>query len=224
MAPGPYLIRRVAALVFRRRVPKNCANHFCSTFLQIRLRTHFLAEGRQSTRVGAHFGAFELAKLGQEARLMPLSYVKPYVKRGKTDAADAEAICEAVTRPGMRLRPVKTEDRQAVLMIHWTRDFLVRQSTRVTNAIRAHLAVGGPLRALHWLGRGDDRDARLLSPPPATNTSRAATGSSASTRRLCAAPASCESAPTSPAAPVASVRSPSRPRRTGSRQPPPPHG
>ncbi len=66
---------------------------------------------------GAHFRARELGKLGHDARLMPPSYVKPYVKRGKTDAADAEAICEAVTRPNMRFVPVKTEDQQSVLMM-----------------------------------------------------------------------------------------------------------
>lgn len=92
---------------------------------------------------GGHFWARELTKLGHEVRLMPPSYVKPYVKRGKTDAADAEAICEAVTRPSMRFVPVKTEDQQAVLLMHRTRDFLVRQLTQVTNAIRAHLAEFG---------------------------------------------------------------------------------
>jgi transposase len=90
---------------------------------------------------GAHFWAREMAKLGHEVRLMPPSYVKPYVKRGKTDAADAGAICEAVTRPSMRFVP--TEEQQAVLMMHRTRDFLVRQLTQVTNAIRAHLAEFG---------------------------------------------------------------------------------
>lgn len=92
---------------------------------------------------GAHFWARELAKLGHEVRLMPPSYVKAYVKRGKTDAADAEAICEAVTRPSMRFVPVKTEDQQAVLLMHRTRDFLVRQLTQTGNAIRAHLGEFG---------------------------------------------------------------------------------
>ena len=92
---------------------------------------------------GAHFWARELTRLGHEVRLMPPSYVKPYVKRGKTDAADAGAIAEAVTRPSMRFVPVKTEVQQAVLMMHRTRDFLVRQLTQVTNAIRAHLAEFG---------------------------------------------------------------------------------
>ena len=83
---------------------------------------------------GAHYWARELSKLGHDARLMPPPYVKPYVKRGKTDAADAEAICEAVTRPNMRFVPVKTEEQQSVLMMHRARDFLVRQLTQVSNA------------------------------------------------------------------------------------------
>jgi transposase len=104
---------------------------------------------------GAHFWARELTKLGHEVRLMPPSYVKPYVKRGKTDAADAGAICEAVTRPSMRFVPVKTEVQQAVLMMHRTRDFLVRQLTQVTNAIRAHLAEFGIVapKGVHNVGR-----------------------------------------------------------------------
>lgn len=92
---------------------------------------------------GAHYWARELAKFGHEVRLMPPSYVKPYVKRGKTDAIDAEAICEAVTRPSMRFVPVKTEDQQAMLLMHRTRDFLVRQLTQLSNAIRAHLGEFG---------------------------------------------------------------------------------
>ena len=79
---------------------------------------------------GAHFWARELQVLGHDVRIMPPSYVKPYVKRGKTDAADAEAICEAVTRPTMRFVPVKSAERQAALLDHKTRDFLVRQRTR----------------------------------------------------------------------------------------------
>ena len=65
--------------------------------------------------------------------------MKPYVKRGKTDAADAEAIFEAVTRPNMRFVPIKTEEQQSVLMMHRVRDFLVQQLTQVSNALRAHL-------------------------------------------------------------------------------------
>ena len=71
---------------------------------------------------------------------MPASDVKPYVKRGKTDAADAEAICEAVTRPTMRFVPVKSAEQQAVLMLHRTRELLVRQRTMLVNALRGHMA------------------------------------------------------------------------------------
>lgn len=92
---------------------------------------------------GAHHWARELAALGHKVRLMPPAYVKPYVKRGKTDAADAEAICEAVTRPTMRFVPVKSADRQAALLDHKARDFLVRQRTQIVNAIRAHLGEFG---------------------------------------------------------------------------------
>jgi len=88
----------------------------------------------------AHHWAREIRALGHEVRLMPASYVKPYVKRGKTDAADAEAICEAVTRPTMRFVPIKSAEQQAVLMLHRTRDLLVRQRTMLVNALRGHMA------------------------------------------------------------------------------------
>lgn len=91
----------------------------------------------------AHHWGRELIALGHNVRLMPPAYVKPYVKRGKTDAADAEAICEAVTRPTMRFVAVKTPEQQAVLMLHKTRDLLVRQRTGLINALRAHLAEYG---------------------------------------------------------------------------------
>jgi transposase len=91
----------------------------------------------------AHHWARELMKLGHEVRLMPPRYVKPYVKRNKNDAADAEAICEAVTRPTMRFVPVKTVDQQSVLMLHRTRQLFIRQRTTLINAIRAHLAEFG---------------------------------------------------------------------------------
>jgi transposase len=91
----------------------------------------------------AHYWARELTKLGHEVRLMQPSYVKGYVKRGKTDKADAEAICEAVSRPSMRFVPVKSADRQALLMTHKAREFLVRQQTQTVNAIRAHLGEFG---------------------------------------------------------------------------------
>ncbi len=91
----------------------------------------------------AHYWARELIKLGHEVRLMPPSYVKPYVKRGKTDAVDAEAICEAVSRPTMRFVPIKTPEQQAVLMLHRSRAILIRQKTMAVNALRGHLAEFG---------------------------------------------------------------------------------
>ena len=92
---------------------------------------------------GAHHWARELAALGHAVRLMPAAYVKPYVKRGKTDRADAEAICEAATRPTMRFVPVTSADAQAALLDHKARDFLIRQQTQTVNTIRAHLAEFG---------------------------------------------------------------------------------
>jgi transposase len=91
----------------------------------------------------SHHWARELTKLGHKVRLMPPRYVKPYVKRNKNDAADAEAICEAVTRPTMRFVPIKTCEQQSVLMLHRTRQLFVRQRTTLINAIRAHLAEFG---------------------------------------------------------------------------------
>jgi len=91
----------------------------------------------------SHHWAREIAKLGHEVRLMPPRYVKPYVKRNKNDAADAEAICEAVRRPTMRFVPVKTPEQQSVLMLHRTRQLFVRQRTSLINAIRAHMAEFG---------------------------------------------------------------------------------
>lgn len=81
----------------------------------------------------------ELSKLVHDDLLKPAAYVKFYVKRGKTDAADAEAICEAVRRPTMRLVEIKSEDQQAVLAIHRARDLIVRQRTQVVNMIRSIL-------------------------------------------------------------------------------------
>jgi transposase len=91
----------------------------------------------------AHYWARELTRLGHQVRLMPPAYVKPYVKRGKNDAKDAEAICEAVTRPTMRFVSVKSPEQQAALSMHRTRDLLVKQRTQLVNAIRGQLAEFG---------------------------------------------------------------------------------
>jgi transposase len=98
--------------------------------------------GMEACGTGHHW-ARELTALGHRVRLMPAHYVKAYVKRGKNDAADAEAICEAVTRPSMRFVPIKTEAQQAVLVMHRARELLVRQRTQLVNAVRAHLAEFG---------------------------------------------------------------------------------
>jgi len=91
----------------------------------------------------SHYWARELIKLGHQVRQMPPAYVKPYVKRGKTDAADAEAICEAVARPTMRFVPVKSPEQQAALSMHRTRDLLVKQRTQLVNMMRGLLAEFG---------------------------------------------------------------------------------
>jgi transposase len=91
----------------------------------------------------SHHWSRELQALGHTVRLMPPAYVKPYVKRQKNDMADAEAICEAVTRANMRFVPTKTPEQQSGLMLHRTRHLFIRQQTAVINAIRAHLAEFG---------------------------------------------------------------------------------
>ena len=91
----------------------------------------------------SHHWSRELRALGHKVRLMPPAYVRPYVKRQKNDAADAEAICEAVTRANMRFVETKTPEQQSCLMLHRTRHLFVRQQTAVINAIRAHLAEFG---------------------------------------------------------------------------------
>ena len=91
----------------------------------------------------SHHWARELTKLGHEVRLMPAKDVKAYVKRNKNDAADAEAICEAVRRPTMRFVRIKSAEQQGQLMLHRARDLLMRQRTQLINALRAHLAEFG---------------------------------------------------------------------------------
>ncbi|MGN7931913.1 IS110 family transposase [Sphingopyxis sp. 22461] len=122
----------------------------------------------------SHHWARELIALGHDVRLMPAQYVKPYVKRGKNDAADAEAICEAVTRPTMRFVAVKTPEQQSVMMLHRVRLMLNRQRTQLSNAMRAHMSEFGIVapvgrmgleRLLAIIADGDDEsipgDARL---------------------------------------------------------------
>lgn len=116
------------------------------------------------TRVGleacgaAHYWARELQGLGHEVVLLPPQYVKPYVKRNKNDIADAEAICEAMSRPTMRFVPVKTADQQAALMLVGMREALVRRRTQLTNSIRGYAAEFGLIAA-----RGLDKIEPLLA-------------------------------------------------------------
>jgi len=116
----------------------------------------------------AHYWARELTKLGHRVRLMPAKDVKAYVKRNKNDAADAEAICEAVRRPTMRFVQVKSAEQQGGLMLHRTRDLLMRQRTQLINALRAHMAELGIVAAQGDAGLKEllkiiavERDARL---------------------------------------------------------------
>src|ERR1700726_1587402 len=116
----------------------------------------------------AHYWARGLTKLGHQVRLMPAKDVKAYVKRNKNDAADAEAICEAVRRPTMRFVRIKSVEQQGQLMQHRTRDVLIRQRTQIINALRAHLAELGIVAAQGDAGVNalraivaDERDERL---------------------------------------------------------------
>jgi transposase len=110
-------------------------------------------EGLPSCLVGmeacatSHHWARELTRLGHQVRLMPAKDVKAYVKRNKNDAADAEAICEAVRRPTMRFVQIKSTEQQGRLMQHRTRDLLMRQRTQTINALRAHMAELGIVAA-----------------------------------------------------------------------------
>ena len=107
----------------------------------------------------AHYWGREIVDLGHSVRLIPPQYVKPYVKRQKNDAADAEAICEAASRPTMNFVAVKTAEQQGRGMLFRTRDLLVRQRTQTINALRGHLAefgvvaARGPLMSTAWRRR-----------------------------------------------------------------------
>ena len=150
----------------------------------------------------SHHWARELAKLGHEVRLMPPAYVKPYVKRGKTDAGDAEAICEAVTRPTMRFVPVKSAEQQAALALHRTRDLLVRQRTQLVNMLRGLLAEFGieMARGLHHALRLGGAALHRREPRGAATGSAGGEGIGGSDRRY--------SAPTRPSGEGASGLAP----------------
>jgi transposase len=116
----------------------------------------------------AHHWARELSRLGHSVRLIPPSYVKAYVKRQKNDRADAEAICEAVTRPSMRFVPIKSVEQQDIMVLHRTRSLLMRQRVQLSNAIRGHMAEFGVVAPIGRLGlealiaiAADESDVRI---------------------------------------------------------------
>ncbi|MCR9061115.1 MAG: IS110 family transposase [Rhodobacteraceae bacterium] len=116
---------------------------------------------------GAHYWAREFQTLGHEVRLIPPHFVKPFVKTNKNDVSDAEAICEALMRPTMRYAPVKSVEQQSVLMIHRTREILVRQKTMLINALRGHFSELGIVVA-----KGPSRVAELIAVIEDPNDSR----------------------------------------------------
>src|SRR5882724_11810424 len=128
------------------------------------------------TRIGleacgaSHHWARVLRALGHAVVLMPPQYIKPYVKRGKNDAIDAAAICEAMSRPGMRFVPVKSAEQQAALMVLRVRDLLIKQRTALINALRGHAAefgvcaAKGPVRVAELVQRAHAEEANLPAP------------------------------------------------------------
>lgn len=121
---------------------------------------------------GAHYWAREIARFGHVTKLIPAQYVKPFVKRQKNDAADAEAICEAALRPTMRFVAVKSQDQQAAIAAFRVRDLLVRQRTQLINALRAQLAefgvvvARGPAHAAKLMAQVDAGDVPALARAP----------------------------------------------------------
>ncbi len=120
---------------------------------------------------GAHHWARRLGAMGHRVRLIPPQYVKPYVKRGKTDRADAEAICEAAGRPSMRFVPVKSAERQGEIMVLRTRELLVRQRTQTVNALRGHAAEFGLVVPL-GVSRVEELLAKLAADPEVPEVAR----------------------------------------------------
>jgi transposase len=150
-------VSAAGAVVIQRRLTR-------SRLLQFFAKQAPCLVGMEACAAAHHWGR-ELRKLGHTVRLMPPRYVKPYVKRQKNDAADAEAICEAVTRPTMRFVEIKTCEQQGTLVLHRVRLMLTRQRTQLSNAIRGHMAeyglvapVGrnGLQRLIAILGNPDD--------------------------------------------------------------------
>lgn len=127
-----HAVAKAGATVFRRKLRRNEMLSFFSQLPPCLIGIEACAT--------SHHWARRLQAFGHDVRLMRASYVKPYVKRQKNDAADAEAICEAVTRPTMRFVPIKSEEQQGMLMLHRSRELLIRQRTMIVNALRAHLA------------------------------------------------------------------------------------
>ena len=130
-----HAIDDVGEVIVRRALPRRRGIPFFE-----RLEPCLIAMEACGTR---HFWARELCQLGHEVTLMPPAYVKPYVKRGKTDAGDAAAICEAVTRPTMRFVAIKSPEQQAMLALHRARALLIRQRTQLVNMVRSQLAEFG---------------------------------------------------------------------------------
>jgi transposase len=128
-------VNAAGIVVVQRRLTRGRLLQFFSKLSPCRV-------GMEACAAAHHWGR-ELRKLGHEVRLMPPRYVKPYVKRQKNDAADAEAICEAVTRPNMRFVEIKTCEQQGILVLHRVRLMLMRQRTQLSNAIRGHMAEYG---------------------------------------------------------------------------------
>ena len=142
-------VDRAGAVVIRKRISRAKVLEFFATLPPCLV-------GIEACPSAHHWGR-ELQALGHTVRLMPPSYVKAYLKRSKNDANDAAAICEAVTRPSMRFVPIKTKEQQTGLMLHRTRQLLVRQRTMLSNAIRGHMAELGIISA-----KGRNGTAELL--------------------------------------------------------------
>jgi transposase len=155
-----HAVDATGAVVLRQRLARGRVLKFFAKLPKCRIGIEACAT--------SHHWARELRALGHDVRLMPPAYVKPYVKRQKNDAADAEGICEAVQRPSMRFVESKTVEQQSVMMLHRARLMLTRQRTQLGNAIRAHLAELGIVAPIGRKGLArlldiiaDESDARL---------------------------------------------------------------